>query len=360
MKTLLSVFRIMLLAVLPVCISCGRLGEDDGGGAGATLGVCFSNGSELLTRSFVNIPDTSEFRLKVTKSTGESIYEGAYGDCPEVLDVSPGSYTVTIRSSEFNKPAFDMPVFGDEQCVVVKSGCHVAVSLICTQINAGVRLDISKEFKSSYADAVLFLKSSSGSLMYSVSEKRTAYFMPGPVSLMMSRGAQDNILMVKDMRPCDMLIMKVLAPSVETETSGGISVAVDTSRVWVNEECVVGESTPAEDVLSALTIADARKAVGQKDVWVTGYIVGGDLTSASAAFYGPFKSMTNILLGPRSAVSDKSACLSVQLPDNGVRESLNLVEHPQMLGRRISVKGDVVASYFGICGIKNTVEYVLH
>jgi hypothetical protein len=55
--------------------------------------------------------------------------------------------------------------------------------------------------------------------MYSVSEKRTAYFMPGPVSLMMSRGAQDNILMVKDMRPCDMLIMKVLAPSIETETS---------------------------------------------------------------------------------------------------------------------------------------------
>lgn len=360
MKTLLSVFRIMLLAVLPVWISCGRLGEDEER-VRSTLGICFSDGSELLTRSYLNIPDTSEFRLKVTRSTGESIYEGRYGDCPEVLDVAPGSYTVTVRSSESVKPAFDMPVFGDEQCVVVNAGSHAAVNLVCTQVNAGVRLDISKEFKSSYNDAVLFLKSSSGSLMYSVSEKRTAYFMPGPVSLMMSRGTQDNILMVRDMRPCDMLTLKVLAPSIGQETfSGGMSVVVDTARVWVNEECIVGGSDQAEDAGTALTVADARKAIGREDVWVTGYIVGGDLTSAAASFSGPFKSMTNILLGPRSAVSDKSACLSVQLPDNEVREVLNLVEHPEVLGRRVSVKGDIVASYFGICGVKNTVEYVLY
>lgn len=360
MKTLFSLFRITLLAMLPVCMSCGRLGEDDAR-AGATLGICFSDGSELLTRSFVNLPDTSEFILKVTKSTGESIYDGVYGGCPEVLDVAPGSYTVSVRSSESAKPAFDMPVFGDEQCVVVKSGSHVAVNLVCTQVNAGVRLDISKDFKESYQDAVLFLKSASGSLMYSVSEKRTAYFMPGPVSLMMSRDAQDNILMVRDLNACDMLTLKVLSPSSAAETSGsGISVSIDTTRVWLNEECIVGGSLQAEDAGAALTIADARKAVGQKDVWVTGYIVGGDLTSASASFSGPFKSMTNVLLGPRSAVSDKSSCLSVQLPDNEVREALNLVEHPEMLGRRVSVKGDLVASYFGICGLKNTVEYVLY
>ena len=360
MKTLLYVSRIMLLAVLPLSISCGRLGMDDVS-AGATMGICFSDGSELITRSFVNIPDTSDFLLKVTKSTGESIYDGVYGDCPEVLDVAPGNYTVVVRSSEFSKPAFDMPVFGDEQCVVVTSGCHVAVNLVCTQVNAGVRLDISNEFKSSYSDAVLFLKSSSGSLMYSVSEKRTAYFMPGPVSLMMSRGGQDNILMVKELNACDMLAVKVLAPLAESEVSaGGISVCIDTSRVWFNEECVIGEVVNAEDAGASLTIADARKAVGQEDVWVTGYIVGGDLTSASASFLGPFKSMTNILLGPRSAVPDKSACLSVQLPDNEVREALNLVEHPEMLGRRVCVKGDIVASYFGICGMKNTVDYVLY
>ena len=346
--------------MLPVCMSCGRLGEDDVR-AGATLGICFSEGSELLTRSFVNLPDTSEFILKVTKSTGESIYDGVYGGCPEVLDVDPGGYTVSVRSSEFARPAFDTPVFGDEQCVVVKSGSRVVVNLVCTQINAGVRLDISEEFKSSYTDAVLFLKSSAGKLMYSVSEKRTAYFMPGPVSLMMSRGGQDNVLMVRELMACDMLTLKVLAPSVQAEEQGGgISVSIDTTRVWINEECMIGGSVNAEDAGSALTIADARKAVGQEDVWVTGYIVGGDLTSASASFAGPFKSMTNILLGPRSAVTDKSGCLSVQLPDNEVREALNLVEHPEMLGRRISVKGDIVASYFGICGVKNTVEYMLY
>lgn len=360
MKTLFSVLRITLLAILPFYISCGRLGEDDSR-ARATLAICFSEGSEILTKSFVNIPDTSEFLLKVIRSNGESIYDGVYGGCPEVLEVAPGSYNISVRSSEFTKPAFDMPVFGDDQCVVVKSGSHVAVNLVCTQVNAGVRLDVSMDFKSAYSDAVLFLKASSGNLMYSVSEKRTAYFMPGMVSLMMSRQGQDNILMVKDMKPCDMLTLKVLAPAVESETSGGaITVSIDTARVWANEECVVGESVPAEDAGAALTIADAMKSVGQADVWVTGYIVGGDLTSASASFSVPFKSMTNILLGPRSAVSDKSTCLSVQLPDNNVREALNLVEHAELLGRRVSVKGDIVASYFGICGMKNTIEYVLY
>ncbi len=359
MNHLLSVSRLAQSLVLLALVSCGRLGEEERSTDGS-LGIFFSEGSELLTKSFLNIPDTNEFNLKVADSSGEFIYQGKYGDCPEVLDVSPGSYVVSVSSSDFSKPAFDFPVFGDEQCVVVKSGTYVPVELVCTQLNSGVRLDISKDFKSSYSDAVLFLKSSSGSLMYSFAEKRTAYFMPGTISLMMSRGAEDKILMVKQLGPSDMLSLKVLAPKGSGEEGCGLSVSVDTSRIWIDAECTAGTYVEAGRADDALTVADARKAVGQDDVWVTGYIVGGDLTSSSASFSGPFKSMTNILIGPRSSVSDKASCLSVQLPDNEVREALNLVENPGVLGRRVCVKGDIVESYYGICGIKNTVEYVLY
>ena len=84
------------------------------------------------------------------------------------------------------------------------------------------------------------------------------------------------------------------------------------------------------------------------------------MTSASASFDSPFKSSTNLLLGPRSVVLDRESCIAVQLPDNEVRAALNLVDHPGLLGKRVALKGNVVGSYFGLCGLKNTVEYVLY
>ena len=50
----------------------------------------------------------------------------------------------------------------------------------------------------------------------------------------------------------------------------------------------------------------------------------------------------------------------MQLPDNEVRDALNLVDHPQLLGKRVALKGDVVGAYFGLCGLKNTEDYVLY
>lgn len=354
----LACLRVCLL-LIPLLLSCGHLGDEISSET-CKLSVCFSDGSEILTRSYMNIPDTNDFHLMVLKSSGESVYDGPYGGCPEVLDVSPGSYTVSVRSAEFSRPAFDFPVFGDEQCVVVQSQGHAYVNLLCTQVNSGVRLDISPEFKSSYSDAVLYLKSSSGSLMYSFAEKRTAYFMPGAVTLLMSRGAVDNILAVRDLNACEMLVVKVQAPQTESEPESGMSISIDTSRVWTFYDCAAGQPLSPDVAEEAMTIADAKKAVGKEDVWVSGYIVGGDLTSASANFSVPFKSESNILIGPRAKVDDKAACMSVQLPDNEVREALNLVGHPQLLGRRVRLKGDIVASYFGICGMKNTVDYVLY
>ena len=90
-----------------------------------------------------------------------------------------------------------------------------------------------------------------------------------------------------------------------------------------------------------------------------GYIVGGDLTSSSASFSKPFSSRTNILLGPRSSTNEKSSCLSVQLPSGELREALNLVDNPEILGRKVCLRGDIVEAYYGIPGIKNISEYEL-
>ena len=115
-----------------------------------------------------------------------------------------------------------------------------------------------------------------------------------------------------------------------------------------------GSSDEEEDVM---TVAQARSSAEKEDVWVSGYIVGGDLTSSSASFSGPFQSRTNLLLGPKSSTVSRDACVSVQLPSGEVRDALNLVDNPDVLRKRVCIKGDVVSAYYGIPGIKNTVEF---
>ena len=97
---------------------------------------------------------------------------------------------------------------------------------------------------------------------------------------------------------------------------------------------------------------------GAVDVWVYGYIVGGDLSSSRCSFDGPFSSRTNIVLASKSSCRDKQSCLSVQLAKGDVRDALNLVDHPENLGRKIYLKGDIVASYYGIEGLQGVSEYM--
>lgn len=344
----------MLLAA--TLYSCGRLGENVAGTAGR-LRVSFIKGTEKLTKAYLNLPDTTEFLLKITDGSGTVVFEGKYGDCPEEIEVTPGTYNIRVVSSEFTKPSFDAPQFGDEQCVTVQSGGTVSAVLECVQLNAGVRLKIDSSFLTECPDAVLFLKSSQGKLMYSYTEKRTAYFSAGQVSLVMnSESDGDQTLMVRNLNPSEMLVLGVSALASQSQAEG-LSVSIDTSRVWINDECIIGADSSAGLSDNPLSIAEAMSSVGDEDVWVCGYIVGGDLTSSSASFEEPFKSRTNIVLGPRSSTEDKDACLSVQLPDTDVREAINLVDNPQMLGTRVCLKGDIVESYFGIVGVKNVSEY---
>ena len=345
-----------LFVLLSILFSCNKLGADVASGK-AVLSVSFVKGGELFTKAGFNVPDTSAFLLRITDQSGKIVFDGKYGDCPETIDVTPGSYNVRVISSEFTKPAFDSPQFGDEQCVIVPENGVGNVKLLCRQINAGIRLKISPVFLSQYPGSVLFIRSTDGKLMYSYTEKRIAYFLPGTITLLMNTGATDQVLMVKEIHENEVLTIGVSVPVESSSSDCRLTVAVDTSRVWINEECILGTADSGQDIGDALSVSEARASAGKDDVWICGYVVGGDLTSSSASFESPFESRTNILLGPRSSTIDKSVCLSVQLPAGEVRDALNLVDNPSVLGRRICVKGDIVSTYYGIPGVKNTIEY---
>lgn len=200
--------------------------------------------------------------------------------------------------------------------------------------------------------------------MYGYSEKRSAYFLPGNVSLLLSQGASDEVLMTRTLQARDMLVLKInVAESASSSDKDGpyadVSVAIDTTRNWIIDTYEIGGNSKGSVPNDAMTVAQARDAAGAEDVWVSGYIVGGDLTSASASFESPFSSRTNIVLGPKSTTSSKSSCLSVQLPAGEVRDALNLVDNPLNLGRRVLLRGNIVEAYYGIPGIKNITDFEL-
>lgn len=344
---------VAVILALTFSYSCNDwLGERQPG----SISLSFTDDFLALTKAAESVPDTNDFILRVADSKGRTLYDGRYGDSPEKLLAEPGSYNVSIRSRDFSAPAFSTPQYGDDQVVVVLSGEESCVRLTCTQVNAGIRLKVASEFLTNYPDGTLHLKSADGGLMYSYSETRIAYFNPGAVSLVLSRGAKDETLFSRNLEPRQILTLNISAPAA----GGSLSVSVDTSRNWVSENYVIGSSgSKGESPDNAMGVAEARSNVGASGVWVSGYIVGGDLTSSNAVFQPPYSSRTNILLGSRSSSSDKQTCLSVQLQKGAVRDALNLVDHPELLGSQVFLKGDIVESYYGIPGLQNITDFQL-
>lgn len=319
----------------------------------------------IRTKATEEIPDTNEFLLTIRSGDGSILYEGNYGDSPQYLKVNPGSYTITVLSIPFSAPAFARPQYGDEQVVVVSAGQQITAHLNCTLRNAGIRLKIAPDFLTTFPDGVLFIKQSSVKLKYTYTEKRIAYVFPGEVSVILYNQAQDQTLFTRELGTREVLTVSISAPA---DASGGsqVQVAVDTSKTWSNAQFVIGgdnDSGSGNDGgqwENAIAVGEAARHVGETGVWLYGYIVGGDLTSAgkSVKTEGISKN-THIALAERSSVTAKENCVAVELPKGSIRDALNLVDHPDLRGRRVYIKGNVVESYFGTTGLKTASDYKL-
>ncbi len=259
-------FCIAALALPPAVNSCEMLGLQSGTGKGE-LRISFVREQESLTRAGLAIPDTSDFLLTIKDSGGEVVYDGNYGDSPESLSLDAGSYTVAVISEKFSKPAFSSPQFGDEQCVVVPAGKPVDVRLVCRQTNSGVKLNIDSGFLEEYPEGILMLKSSSGRLVYGYSEKRIAYFKPGEVSLVLNEGKTDKVLMTRELKSQEILVLKVNVASSgspsQSTGKGGMSISVDTLRTWKSDTYVIGgENAGGSGTYAAMTVSEALSSIG--------------------------------------------------------------------------------------------------
>ena len=361
-RILSKVTAVGVMALSAVVFSCNKVPSDSAQG---TLSWNFSQ--RMSTRAAVDLPDTDAFILTVKNSAGDVLYEGAYGDSPESMMVNPGSYTVKAVSRAFEKPEFSAPQFGDEQVVVVQSGSNTKARLNCTQLNSGLRLRLDADFSTVYPRGSLVVSSADGELRYSRTEKRIGYFKSGNVTVNLDDGTTTKTLMNRFLEACEVLTLGISCPAVEPPTPGvsnGLSISVDTSRVWNNYDYKIGSgqsADPGTTQATAYSVGQAKEHVGEKGVWICGYVVGGDLSSAKEgiSFTAPFTSMTCLAIASRSSVRTKSSCMSVKLPKGDIRAALNLADNPDLVGKKIFLKGDLIAAYYGIPGIENITDYAL-
>lgn len=356
MKRIATIQAVAVLLVSIVCILSCR--KEAGSAPAGTLLFRFDGNPRELSKVSREMPDTNDFLITVTDEGGSVIFDGIYCDLPESMEVPSGSYGIFVRSGDFSGLEFSSPQYGDEQCVVVPPDGVMTVELGCRQINSGIRLDIAQGFLSVYPEGVLFLKAGGERLMYSYSEKRIAYFSPGQVSLVLLDGGKETVLLTRTLAAQEILTLRVSVS--EDQASKGIRINLDTARVWTNETYRLGGGdSKGGSYEDALTVNQALASVGREDVWVSGFIVGGDLTSANASFSPPFKSASNLLLGPRSSSASRDNCIAVQLPAGDVRDALNLAMHPELLGRLVCLNGDIESSYYGMVGLKSVSDFVL-
>ncbi len=120
---------------------------------------------------------------------------------------------------------------------------------------------------------------------------------------------------------------------------------------------MVSKKAIATDVIS---VSDAISNNTGSDKTVEGYIVGavkgGSGTSISFQLSAPFTQDTNLAVADSPNETDKTKILPVQLPAGAVRDGLNLKAHPENLGKKVQITGDLMA-YFSVPGHKNAKSF---
>lgn len=308
------------------------------------------------TEGTVALPDTNSFILTVTNSDGDPVYNGPYGERPDPMEVSAGSYDLSLRSVKFEAPAFSTPLFGDDRVVAVESGQTLSVAFGCSQLNCGMRLIFSESFTGKFWESDIIISSGEQSLNYSLEETRTAFFMPGILQVTAERNDEEIPLLSRQLEAADMLTLRL---SVADAMAGdSFSVEVDTARNWLFEDFIFGSGNNGSSIDNALSVADLPLNLGAQDVWVSGYIVGGDVTTSKFNPAPPFKENSNLAVSDSPDATARDECAPVQLPAGEVRDALNLVDHPELIGRKLFIKGDI-ENYFGGVGVKNIKEFLL-
>jgi len=353
----ISAFFIGMALIAAACNVLPDTGDQELRKGGLVLGIVRLDDDNPNLKSAAPT-DTNSFILTVSDLLGTVYYKGPYGDRPDSIMLSEGTYNVSLISADYSVPAFDSPQWGTELQVDIVADEITKVLLECTQINCGVRIAYGSHYKDMFGTSPVRIVQGDNSLVYPVGEERYAYFPPGEARFDIVTDTEAKPIFKRTLRSGVNLTFNLDASSDMGESV--FEVLVDTQAIYESEDIVTDGTFFEEDGLTpktAFCIDSAARHVGDT-VWVWGYIVGGDCSSDKVNFFtDSIASTTNIAIAASLSASKRSECMAVELSKAAMRSALNLRDNPQLKHRKIYLRGKV-ANYQGSWpGIKNLSEY---
>ena len=103
------------------------------------------------------------------------------------------------------------------------------------------------------------------------------------------------------------------------------------------------------DALDAADVRALNDIAGDAEYWVTGVVAGSAENNGELAEETTY---TNLALGTEAPY------IPVQLPKGDIRSAINPYDNPDMIGKTVWVKGQLV-TYFSTAGVKNVSDYSL-
>lgn len=318
----------------------------------------FQNEVSLMTKgeSLKELPDTNDFILDIRSGDGEVIYKGLYGERPEKIEVTKGDYIVKVLSSELSMPRFSLPVYGDNKEVIVDKD-DISIKLVCKQVNAGIKINFSDNYKNRYSKGKSILRSDEGELEYGLQEDRIAFFSPGEVSLLYAESSNETSLLRRTISSGEMMTFNIDCSKEGSNGADGVSITIDSTRIWLNEDIFLGRDRDGSTQERAFKVGDVKDNIDLAEVWICGYVVGGDLSQKEVNTEPPFTSKSNLAIADHSNETERENMVSVELSATKIKEALNLVDNEDLFGQKIYIKGNIVESYFGLNGVKAVKEY---
>jgi len=343
-------------ALLFMASACETLSwSEEGKGA---LSIRMQRETSVMVKSGVPFGD---YLIGIANQGGATVISGIYSAIPDPVTLDPGNYTVTALSEPMGAPAFEKPVYGSTVDVGVVAGVKNTVQMICTQINAGLRIVYDTDFKTQYQAYQVNVTGDEGVLTYQKEEERTGYFAPGALQIVLSIEGETPVQVSKNVIARDMLVLTVKGGEAGGPTTGSIELnfSVDTTQVWRREDWKLGASS--NDGLTsetAYTVAEAQLLGTATNVWVCGYIVGGDASNNAFRTEPPFTAASNLVIADSPLETVRANCMAIELPTSPaiLRTTFGMPANgPQLLGRRSWFRGNV-ETYFGHPGLRTTRE----
>ena len=317
------------------------------------LSLQIQNDARVFVKSTV---PTADYEVVITTAGGEQILSERYASLPEQIMLDPGKYKVRAVSEAIGDPAFDKPIYGATLDVTVEAGVNNTVQMTCAQINAGLRIVYEPEFVSNYANYTVDVSGDDGNLQYVKTETRTGYFAPGTLNIYLEIDGEDSYSLSKNVSPRDMLVLTVASiPGTPGNEQGiSLSIDVDTTRTWRREQWRPGGPADGSTPASAYSVTEAIQLAAGEDVWICGYIVGGDVSTSAIKTSPPFTAASNLALADSPLETERGNCMAVEISaaPKAIKDAFNMtVNGSELLGQRVWFKGNI-AAYFGKPGIR--------